>query len=51
MMLQLGQQSANSWDTSVIGAVQTPKTPVSGGQFIATSTADEAIMIGHFTSQ
>lgn len=51
MMLRLDQQSKNSWDTRVIGAFQTPKTPVIGGQFIATSTADEAIMLGHSTSQ
>ena len=51
MMLRLDQQSENSWDTRVIGAFQTPETPVIGGQFIGTSTADEAIIIGHFTSQ
>ena len=51
MMLRLDQQSENSWDTRVIGAFQTPKTPVIGGQFIATLTADEAMMVGHFTSQ
>ena len=51
MMLRLNEQSENSWDTRVIGAVQTPETPLINGQFIATSTADEAMMIGHFTSQ
>ena len=51
MMLRLNEQSENSWDTRVIGAVQTPKTPLINGQFTATSTADEAMMIGHFTSQ
>jgi hypothetical protein len=51
MMLRLDQQSENSWDTRVIGAFQTPKTLVNGGQFITTATTDEAMMIGHFTSQ
>jgi hypothetical protein len=35
----------------VIGAFQTPETPVISGQFIATSNTDEAMMIGQFTSQ
>ena len=51
MMLRLDQHGENSWDTRVIGAVQTPETPVINGQFIATSNTDEAMMIGHFTSQ
>jgi len=51
MMLRLDQHGESSWDTRVIGAFQNPKTPVINGQFIATSTADEAMMIGHFTSQ
>ena len=51
MMLRLDQHGENSWDTRVIGAFQNPETPVINGQFIATSTADEAMMIGHFTSQ
>ena len=51
MILQLDQQSENSWNTGAIGASQTPETPVIGGQFIATSTADEAMMIGYFNSQ
>ena len=51
MMLRLDQQSNNSWNSRAIGAFQTPETPVIGGQFIATSTADEAMMIGYFTSQ
>ena len=48
MMLRLDQHGENSWDTRVIGAVQ---TPVINGQFIATSNTDEAMMIGHFTNQ
>jgi hypothetical protein len=51
MMLRLDQQSENNWDTPVIGTFQTPKTPVIGGQFIATSTADETMMFGHCASQ
>lgn len=51
MMLRLDQHGESSWDTRVIGAFQNPETPVINGQFIATSTADEAMMIGHFTSQ
>ena len=51
MILRLYQQGENSWDTRVIGAFQTPKTPMIGGQFIATATADAAMMVGHFTSQ
>lgn len=51
MLLRLDQQSENNCDTRVNGAFQTPETPVIGGQFIATSTAGEAMMIGHFTSQ
>ena len=51
MMLRLDQQSENSWDTPVIGTFQTPEKPLIGGQFIATSTADEAMMIGHSASQ
>ena len=51
MMLRLDQHDENSWDTRVIGAVQTPKTSVINGQFIATSNTDETMMIGHFTSQ
>ena len=51
MMLRLDQHGENSSDTRVIDAVQTHETPVINGQFIATSTADEAMMIGHFTSQ
>ena len=51
IILQLDQQSENSWATRVIGAFQTPGTPVIGGQFIARSTAVVAMMIGHFTSQ
>jgi hypothetical protein len=42
-MLRLDQQSENNRDTRVIGTLQTPKTPVIRGQFIATSTADEAM--------
>ena len=51
MMLRLDQHGENSWNTHVIGAVQTPEIPVINGQFIATSNTDEAIMIGHLTSQ
>jgi hypothetical protein len=51
MRLRLDQHGENSWDTRVIGAFQTPKTPVISGQFIATSNTDEAMMIGQFTSQ
>ena len=50
-MLRLVQHGENSWDTRLIGAIQTPETPVINGQFIATSNTDEAMMIGHFTSQ
>ena len=51
MMLRLDQQSENSWNTRVIGTFQTPETPVIGSQFTATSTTDEAMIIGYFTSQ
>jgi hypothetical protein len=51
MRLRLDQHGENSWDTRVIGAFQTPETPVISGQFIATSNTDEAMMIGQFTSQ
>jgi hypothetical protein len=51
MILRLDQQCENNWDTRVISAFQTPETPVIGGQFIATSTAGEAMMIGRLTSQ
>ena len=51
MMLWLNEQSENRLDTRVIGAVQTHETPRINGQFIVTSTADEAMMIEHFTSQ
>ena len=50
MILRLDQQGENSWDTRVVSVFQTPKTPVISGQFIAAATADEAMMIGHFTS-
>ncbi|MDA8716956.1 hypothetical protein N9M78_03280 [Alphaproteobacteria bacterium] len=51
MMLRLDQQIENSWDTLMIGASKTSKTPVIGSQFIVTSTAGEAMMIEHFSSQ
>jgi hypothetical protein len=35
----------------VIGAFQTPKTPMISSQLIANSTADEAMMVGYFTSE
>ena len=51
MMLRLDQRSENSWDTRVISVTQTPETTVISDQFIATSTTDEAMMNGQFTSQ
>ncbi len=51
MMLRLDQQNENSWNARVIGAFQTSEAPVIGGQFVAKSIADEAMMIGQFTSQ
>ena len=51
MTLRLDQHGESSWVTRVIGAFQNPETPSINGQFIATSTADEAMMIGHFISQ
>jgi len=51
MMLRLDQRSENSWDTRVISVTQTPETTVISDQFIATSTADEAMMNGQFTSR
>ena len=50
MRLRLDQHGENSWDTRVIGAFQTPETPVISGQFIATSNTDEAMMTRQFIS-